>query len=178
MADQRALTRYWHDSPAIGHGSNLLNLVNDQRGDTYARVVGGTIDIGAFELQTVAAPNLPGDYNGNQAVDAADFVLWRKTKGADVPQYAGADGNGSSKIDDGDYDVWRGHFGATVVSLSDSRRYSIEFNERRRAAGRTKHALHKILHCSKHLPNLPAGIQQNRIHTTTICRSESKCRGP
>ena len=45
-------------------------------------------------------------------VDAADYVIWRKTKGADVPQYAGADGNGSSKIDDADYDVWRGHFGA------------------------------------------------------------------
>ena len=40
------------------------------------------IDIGAFELQTVATPNLPGDYNGNQNVDAADFVIWRKTMGA------------------------------------------------------------------------------------------------
>ena len=99
------------DSPAIGHGSNLLNLVNDQRGATYGRVV-GAIDIGAFELQTVATPELPGDYNGNHAVDAADFVIWRKTKGADVPQYAGADGNGSSKIDDADYDVWRGNFGS------------------------------------------------------------------
>jgi hypothetical protein len=101
------------DSPAIGHGSNLLNLVNDQRGGTFARVVGGAVDIGAFELQTVAVPGLPGDYNSNQAVDAADFVIWRKTKGSDVPLYAGADGNGNSKIDDADYDVWRGNFGAT-----------------------------------------------------------------
>jgi hypothetical protein len=99
-------------SPAIGHGSNLLGLVNDQRGDTFARVVGGTIDIGAFELQTVATPELLGDYNGNHSVDAADYVIWRKTKGADVPQYAGADGNGSSKVDDADFDVWRAHFGA------------------------------------------------------------------
>ncbi len=100
-------------SPAIGQGSNLQNLVNDQRGPTYARVAGGTIDIGAFELQTVATPALPGDYNGSQRVDAADYVIWRKTKGADVPQYSGADGNGSSKIDDADYDVWRGNFGAS-----------------------------------------------------------------
>jgi hypothetical protein len=100
------------DSPAIGHGANLLNLVDDQRGDTYARVVGGAVDIGAFELQTIATPQLPGDYSSNQVVDAADYVIWRKTNGADVPQYSGADGNGSSKIDDGDYDVWRAHFGA------------------------------------------------------------------
>ena len=112
MVGQLVLTPCYRGSPAIGHGSNLLNLVNDQRGDTFARVVGGTIDIGAFELQTVATPELPGDYNGNHSVDAADYVVWRKTKGADVPPYTGADGNGSSKIDDADYDVWRGHFGA------------------------------------------------------------------
>src|SRR5262249_8832964 len=97
-----------------GHGSNPMNLSNDQRGDTYARAVGGTVDIGAYELQTVATPPLLGDYGGNQVVDAPDYVIWRKTKGADVPQYSGADGNGSSKIDDGDYDVWRAHFGVAA----------------------------------------------------------------
>jgi hypothetical protein len=101
------------DSPAIGLGTNLLNLSNDQRGSSYARVVGGTTDIGAFEVQTVAAPALPGDYNGNHFVDAADYVVWRKTMGAEVPQYSGADGNGSSIIDAADYDVWHGNFGAT-----------------------------------------------------------------
>lgn len=101
------------DSPAIGHGSNLLNLSNDQRGAAFARTVGGTADIGAFELQTVATPNLPGDYNANQAVDAADYVVWRKTVGTSVTQYTGADGTGDSQIDAADYDVWRGNFGAT-----------------------------------------------------------------
>jgi hypothetical protein len=73
--------------------------------------VGGTIDIGAFELQTVTTPESPGDYNGNHSVDAADYVIWRKTRDTDVPQYSGADGNGSSRVDDADYDVWRGNFG-------------------------------------------------------------------
>ncbi len=100
------------DSPAIGHGTNLLNLVNDQRGDPFARVVGGAIDVGAYELQTVASPGLLGDYNTNHSVDAGDYVLWRKTKGADVPQFSGADGNGNSKVDDADFDIWRGNFGA------------------------------------------------------------------
>jgi hypothetical protein len=106
------------NSPAIDLGSNSLSLANDQRGTTYARVSGGIADIGAFELQTVAAPELPGDYNGNHGVDAADYVLWRKNLGAEVPQYSGADGNGSSKIDDADYGVWRAHFGAPASGSS------------------------------------------------------------
>jgi hypothetical protein len=100
-------------SPAIGHGLNPLNLDNDQRGAAYPRAVGGTADIGAFELQTVATPDLRGDYNGNHVVDAADFVVWRKTIGANVTQYAGADGTGDGQIDGADYEVWRGNFGAT-----------------------------------------------------------------
>jgi PEP-CTERM motif len=42
---------------------------------------------------------LPGDYNENGVVDAADYVVWRKTDG--FPQ---------------GYDVWRSHFGQTAGS--------------------------------------------------------------
>jgi hypothetical protein len=105
-------------SPAIGQGSNPQNFANDQRGNSFSRVAGGTIDIGAFELQTVASPSLPGDYNQNEVVDAADYVVWRKTFGSGVPQYSGADGNGTSTIDAGDYDVWRGNFGATPAAAA------------------------------------------------------------
>ncbi len=101
------------DSPAIDHGSNPLNLATDQRGDIYSRVIGGANDIGAFEAQTVVVPALLGDYNKNNFVDAGDYVVWRKTKGANTPQYTGADGNGNSIIDDADYGVWRGNFGAS-----------------------------------------------------------------
>ena len=100
------------DSPAIGQGLNPLSLTTDQRGPTYARVIGGVADIGAFEVQTGALPNLQGDYNQNNVVDAADYVLWRKTKGTSSALYAGADGNGNGTIDDPDYAVWRGNFGA------------------------------------------------------------------
>lgn len=40
-------------SPAINAGSNLATLPNDQRGAGFARVVGGTADIGAFEVQVL-----------------------------------------------------------------------------------------------------------------------------
>jgi hypothetical protein len=60
---------------------------------------------------------VPGDYNGNGVVDAADYVVWRKTA-SDLflgPGYA-ADGSGPGGVPDGyvdgyDYDFWREQFG-------------------------------------------------------------------
>lgn len=43
-------------SPALNTGANPLGLANDQRGVGFARVVGGQADMGAFEVQAVAAP--------------------------------------------------------------------------------------------------------------------------
>jgi hypothetical protein len=62
----------------------------------------------------VRSVGVAGDYNGNGAVDAADFVAWRKTLGMNVTQGSGADGNSSGVIDAGDYNVWRLNFGATT----------------------------------------------------------------
>jgi hypothetical protein len=61
-------------SPAIGAGSNALALdpdaillTTDQRGTGFPRIVGGTVDIGAFELDTV-----PPDVTLNQAAGQSD----------------------------------------------------------------------------------------------------------
>jgi hypothetical protein len=48
----------------------------------------------------VAAPGLPGDYNQNGIVDAADYVLWRRGNGTIYTQ--------------SDYNLWRATFGQTV----------------------------------------------------------------
>ena len=53
---------------------------------------------------------LSGDYNGDQKVDAADYVVWRNTvgqSGIGLP----ADGSGNGSVDDADYLVWRKRFG-------------------------------------------------------------------
>src|SRR5262249_12593335 len=53
---------------------------------------------------------LTGDYNFNGVVDAADYIVWRKSVGQTGPGLA-ADGNLNNQIDSGDYDIWRAHFG-------------------------------------------------------------------
>jgi hypothetical protein len=64
---------------------------------------------------TITPPTLDGDYNENDVVDAADYVIWRKTLGQPVAMNGdGADGNSNGSIDPGDYDVWRMNFGLVV----------------------------------------------------------------
>jgi hypothetical protein len=53
---------------------------------------------------------LAGDYNGDGAIDAADYVVWRDTMGQ-LGSGLAADGNGNNQIEQGDYDIWRAHFG-------------------------------------------------------------------
>jgi hypothetical protein len=55
-----------------------------------------------------------GDYNGNNIVDAADYVVWRNTFGQNVDEGTGADGDRSGMIDQGDHNFWRMQFGRVV----------------------------------------------------------------
>jgi hypothetical protein len=65
----------------------------------------------------VVSPWLAGDYNQNGIVDAADYVVWRKTLGQ-VGANLAADGNYNGQIDPGDSDVWRMRFGGHAVATS------------------------------------------------------------
>jgi hypothetical protein len=53
-----------------------------------------------FTVQSV--PELPGDYNEDGKVDAADYVVWRYGLGTTYTP--------------GDYNIWRAHFGQTAGS--------------------------------------------------------------
>jgi hypothetical protein len=66
---------------------------------------------GPSSVTQIYLPSLPGDYNFDGKVDAADYVVWRTTYGANVSFFTGADGNGSGTIDNADYGVWRTNFG-------------------------------------------------------------------
>ena len=54
---------------------------------------------------------ISGDYDGNGTVDAADYVIWRKSSGQAVTVGTGADGDGNGTIGAADYTVWRQNLG-------------------------------------------------------------------
>lgn len=59
----------------------------------------------------------PGDYNGNGAVDAGDYVTWRKNVGQSTLNNRGTGITGS--VGQADYDYWRAHFAAAVPQIGD-----------------------------------------------------------
>ena len=62
-----------------------------------------------FEFQLTPLPSVPGDYNGDHVVDAADYALWRKALGTRTN--LAADGNDDGIINPVDYTFWRQRFG-------------------------------------------------------------------
>ena len=69
----------------------------------------GQDDYTLTSLVVADPPGVQGDYNGDGTVDAADYVVWRKTLGSTTDLRA--DGNGSLHIDAVDHQYWRRNFG-------------------------------------------------------------------
>ena len=65
---------------------------------------------------------MPGDYNQDDVVNAADYVVWRKRLGQNVTPGTSADGDGNGVIGMPDLDVWRAEFGTTAAGSGSSRR--------------------------------------------------------
>lgn len=98
------------DGVAAAQGSVVvqLQLITDPQTGSYTTLANGSLQ---------AQLPLAGDYNDDGVVDAADYVLWRKTLGQTGDGLA-ADGNHNGEIEIGDYGVWYTHFGATQQSAS------------------------------------------------------------
>jgi hypothetical protein len=62
----------------------------------------------------------PGDYNQDDVVNGADYVVWRKMLGQDVPRGTRADGDGNGKIEMPDLDVWRAEFAESAPGAGSS----------------------------------------------------------
>src|SRR3954470_8566421 len=67
-------------------------------------------DLGWFE-SGAPAPALPGDYNADGSVDAADYSVWRDSRNTSVTLPNDVT---PGVVDDSDYTVWRSHFGAVL----------------------------------------------------------------
>jgi hypothetical protein len=60
--------------------------------------------------------DLRGDFNDDDAVNAADYTVWRNSvgqTGTDLP----ADANSDGVVDSGDYLLWKGNFGHRFVNV-------------------------------------------------------------
>jgi len=78
-------------------------------GPLDADLFNGTME--DLEDMLLGFDGLAGDFNDDNVVDAADYVMWRKTMGQTVPMFTGADGNGNARIDAGDLAAWKMNFG-------------------------------------------------------------------
>lgn len=71
-------------------------------------------DIVLIGLDSVIVPmGLPGDYNNDHVVDAADYTVWRDHLGAADESSLNGNGDGLNGVDIGDYNRWKAHFGET-----------------------------------------------------------------
>jgi hypothetical protein len=93
---------------AAGAGITSLRISNYGTGSSLA----GVNEL-FFDNLMVTAAGLNGDYSHNGAVDAADYIIWRKTLGI-VGDGLPADGNGNNQVDLEDYNVWRTNFDQTA----------------------------------------------------------------
>lgn len=70
-------------------------------------------------FSTVAS--IPGDYNADGFVDAADYTVWRDSLNVSAPEpFGGADGSGDGEVTTADYDVWKGNFGRGPSSAASN----------------------------------------------------------
>jgi hypothetical protein len=85
----------WGTRSGVFSTISLPGLIPNLSWDTSQLYTTGVISV-------VATAGVAGDYNGNGVVDAADYVVWRKTDGTSTG-----------------YSTWRTHFGQTFGSGSD-----------------------------------------------------------
>jgi GH18 family chitinase len=60
--------------------------------------------------------SVPGDFDGDRDVDAADYEVWRSTFGSQIDLRA--DDNGDGEVDAADYVMWRRHVSAAKGAVT------------------------------------------------------------
>ena len=85
-------------------------------GGTAAPVI--TLNTSGETNITIEAPTVPGDYNNNGVVDAADYTLFRDNEGLSIT-LNGENPAASTPgvVDQEDYDFWEANFGTTAADL-------------------------------------------------------------
>ena len=70
-----------------------------------------SLDLTAFNTYFLAPAGLPGDFNNDHRVDAADYTIWRNNLGAPTEATLNGNGDGIGGVDANDYALWKSKFG-------------------------------------------------------------------
>ncbi|TWT76045.1 PEP-CTERM motif protein [Posidoniimonas polymericola] len=91
--------------------------------DQFGQVLDQSSDV-AFSPVVVSyfSVALPGDFNGNGVVDAADYTVWRASVGTanDLAGNGNEAGGSAGVVDNADYALWKANYGATVSSAASA----------------------------------------------------------
>jgi hypothetical protein len=102
-------------SGVLADGSPFSIPLDRQRGQGRTAIFdGATLTVTLLDL-------LPGDFNNDGIVNAADYIVWRNHEGTDhaMPNRgAGITGN----VGQFDYETWRANFGRTVATIPSALR--------------------------------------------------------
>jgi hypothetical protein len=105
-----AITANGNGTGSIAWGATTTNGDGSISRVLYAMSTNSGIQ--AFTLTLPVPPTVPGDYNKDGAVDAADYVEWRNTLNrAAIPAGTEADGSGNGTVGAEDLDFWKARFG-------------------------------------------------------------------
>ena len=119
------------------YGQNFFHLSNCDGDGLEGTLMNGCVlpngarlGITPFDLAVISDLGYPivapsADYNDNGSVDAADYVLWRRSLGQTGIHLPG-DGNLNNQIDQDDYTFWRARFGQAAGHGSISTRAAPE----------------------------------------------------
>jgi hypothetical protein len=103
--------------PSPGQSFNILTAAGGIDGtfdETNLPALAGGLYFNLTSTSTainLTVAGVLGDYNKSGTIDAADYVLWRKTITQSGPALA-ADGNNNGVIDPADFTIWRNSYGA------------------------------------------------------------------
>jgi autotransporter-associated beta strand protein len=112
-------------SPTAGNAFQVITAVGGVNGnfnETLLPALSGglfwNVLYGAQSVILAVAPTnslatIPGDFNLNGTVDAADYTVWRNYLGT---SFADADANFDGQVTAADFGIWKSNFGISLVS--------------------------------------------------------------